>query len=125
IRTPTYHVFEMNKGHHDATLLPLHIKDRGPVLEIDEGRVHALSASATRTEREALVSVTNLDPAEPGRLEVDIRGTGWQPASARILTAPQLAAHNTADAPDTVVPREFDGARKSGDTLVVELPPHS
>lgn len=27
LKTPTFHVFEMNKGHHDAMLLPLHIKD--------------------------------------------------------------------------------------------------
>ncbi len=35
VLTPTYHVFEMNKGHHDATAVPVHVVDRQAPYALD------------------------------------------------------------------------------------------
>ena len=32
--TPTYHVFEMNKGHHDAAGLPVHLRTASPTVPV-------------------------------------------------------------------------------------------
>lgn len=125
VRTPTFHVFEMNRGHQDATLLPIQVKTSATLADADGGELAAISASATRRDRSMLVSATNVDPAEPAQLELDVRGGEWQVGTARILTAPALADHNTASDPATVEPREFDGVQRRGETLVVDLPAHS
>ena len=39
--------------------------------------------------------------------------------SGRVLTADTMTAHNTFDAPDTVVPTEFDAVELAGDLLKV------
>ena len=43
--TPTYHVFEMFKGHHDAVSLPLHLTSEDYAM--GEQKIPALSASAS------------------------------------------------------------------------------
>jgi alpha-N-arabinofuranosidase len=45
--------------------------------------------------------------------------------TGRILTAPAMNAHNTFDAPETVKPSAFDGAKLEGGKLTVVLPAKS
>ena len=59
--TPTYHVFEMYKVHHDATLLPTELA--GPEYAFEDGKVPALNVSASRDGAGKVhVSLGNLDP---------------------------------------------------------------
>ncbi len=62
-----------------------------------------------------------------GRPRSASRLQGVQASSARgqILTAPTLRSLNNFTAPDMVAPAEFTGARVSGGTLSVTLPPKS
>lgn len=125
VRTPTYHVFEMNAGHHDAAALAVHLKGDVPVREVDGGPLALLSASASTTGDTALLSLSNLHADEPQMLVLDLRGREVTGHSARVLTAPTLGAHNTPDTPDAVAPVTFDGVRPHARGLEVELPPHA
>lgn len=125
IKTPTYHVFEMNKGHQDATHLPVRVKSSTADVEAGDHRIATVSASASVKDTTMLLSVSNLDVAEPARLALDVRGAGWQLGAARILTAPSPSAHNTAADPNAVAPQPFDDVRQDGSTLIVDLPAHS
>ncbi|NEE02699.1 alpha-N-arabinofuranosidase [Phytoactinopolyspora halotolerans] len=123
--TPTYHVFEMNKGHQDATLLPLHVIQDSARREADGLEFDAVSASASVKDGRVLVSATNLDLHDDARLRLDLRGGPWTLGEARILTAPAVRSHNTFDDPSAVSPQKFDGADRDGDALVVDVPAHS
>src|SRR5665647_1708979 len=68
VRTPTFHVFEMNKGHQDATSLPTHVAV--PSRTVAGRDVPVVSASASTKDGTVLVSVTNVDLDAP--LEVDV-----------------------------------------------------
>ncbi|QCB94993.1 alpha-N-arabinofuranosidase [Cellulomonas shaoxiangyii] len=125
VRTPSYHVFEMNTPHHDASALTVHLKGDVPTREVDGGTLALLSASASTTGETALVSLSNLDADQPVTLVLDLRGRDVTGHSARVLTAPRLDAHNTPDAPDAVAPTAFDGVRPHARGLEVELPAHS
>ncbi len=122
--TPTYHVFEFYTVHHDATLLPLTISDANYTL--GDAEVPALSATASRaSDGKIHLTVTNLDPNNSHTLATALRGAEVSEVSGRILTASAMNAHNTFDNPEAVKPTTFNGARLSGDTLTIEMPPKS
>ncbi|WP_432499314.1 alpha-L-arabinofuranosidase C-terminal domain-containing protein, partial [Kineococcus gypseus] len=124
VLTPSYHVFEMNKGHHDAEVLALALRGAAPVREVQGKELVTFSASASTRDGRVLISLTNLDAEEPLAVELDLRGARLGTPTARVLTADAIGAHNTAtDTP--VAPRALDGVRLEGTTLHVTLPAHS
>ncbi len=125
ILTPTYHVFEMFKGHQDAAYLPLDVQCEPYTFE---GRtLPAVSASASRdASGQVLLTLCNLDPNAGREFTCELRGMPAAGAvSGRILTAGAMTAHNTFDQPDAIRPQPFDGARLEGDTLAIALPAKS
>jgi alpha-L-arabinofuranosidase len=123
VLTPTYHIFEMYKGHHDATLLPLHLETGSYVFEDKE--VPALSASASKKDGKILLSVVNVDPRLDSEMVIDFRGQNVTRYTARILTAKELDAHNTYDKPESVKPAEFNQGRLRNNELRVTIPAKS
>ena len=125
VRTPTYHVFEMNRGHHDAAALDVHVVEQDTERQVGDARLDTLSLSASVKDGAVLISVSNLDAERDLAVDVDLRGGGIGPVSARLLTADALHRHNTAGEPDAVAPRPFDGVKAIDAGLRVELPAHS
>jgi alpha-N-arabinofuranosidase len=124
ILTPTYHVFEMYKVHHDATLLPVELQC-GDYRFGDE-KVPAINVSASKDKSGKVhLSLCNLDPANSRELRCTFQGLQAKRVSGRALTADAMTAHNTFDRPDTVKPAAFDGFRLNDDTLTVTLPSKS
>jgi alpha-N-arabinofuranosidase len=124
VLTPTYHVFQMNRGHHDATSLAVHVLEAPALREADGRPLQVVSASASTTGATALVSLSNLDAEASLTVDVDLRGRAVTSASARLLAGSSAAAHNTAGAPDAVAPVDLDVEVVEG-TLRVTLPAHS
>jgi alpha-N-arabinofuranosidase len=126
VLTPTYHVFAMNTGHHDARALQAHVVDADDAThEVDGATMPTLSASASTTGATALVSLSNLDAELPRTVVLDLRGRAVVGHRAQVLTAGTLGAHNTPDQPDAVAPRAHDGVRPHTRGLEVDLPAHS
>ncbi|MFP3713410.1 alpha-N-arabinofuranosidase [Puerhibacterium sp. TATVAM-FAB25] len=125
VLTPTYHVFAMNTGHHDAAALAVHLRGDVPTREVDGGELPLVSASASTRGDTALVSLTNLDADAARTVVLDLRGRDVVGHTARVLTAPALNAHNTAATPDAVAPALHDGVRAHKRGLEVDLPAHS
>ena len=126
VLTPTYHVFEMNKVHHDATLIPSELSCE--FSSDAERSFPVLSASASRNAAQAIhLTLTNAHPdqAAPITCEMGAATATLQSVSARVLTAPALDTHNTFAQPDAVTPQPFKNFRIEGKNLVVELPPRS
>ena len=122
--TPTYHVFEMNKVHHDATGVPVEIT--APDYTLGDKKIPQVSASASVADGGTLnVSLSNLHHDLPVAIDADLRGANASRVTGRLLTADKLDAHNTFDAPDAVKPTEFNEAKVSGGRLRVTLPPRS
>ncbi|WP_108718283.1 alpha-N-arabinofuranosidase [Miniimonas sp. S16] len=125
VLTPTYHVFEMNVGHHDAASLAVRVKGEVPTREVEGTELPLLSASASTKDDTALVSLSNLDAQEARTVVLDLRGRDVTASSARVLTAATLQTHNTPGAPDAVAPVAHDGVRPHALGLEVDLPAHS
>lgn len=123
--TPTYHVFDLYKAHKGAEALPIKL-NRGKYRYEGE-TLPAVSATASRNaEGRIHISLTNIDPNQERRVEIDLKGMGAGAVqSARILTAEAMDSHNTFDQPNRLMPQAFEGAEVKGGKLVVTLPAKS
>jgi alpha-N-arabinofuranosidase len=121
ILTPTYHVFEMYIPFQDATSLPAEIET--PDYQLGDRSMPAVDVSAARdSDGRIHVAFVNLDPHRAATVSTTISGVRARGASGQLLTAGEMDAHNTFDAPDTVKPKPFE-ARRTRNALVVEIPP--
>jgi alpha-N-arabinofuranosidase len=125
VLTPTYHVFQMNKGHQDAASLRVDVRGALPSRTVGEATLETVSISASRKDGRLLVSLSNLDTEAAADVEIDLRGGTLGEIESLILTAGALQEHNTPESPESVAPRPHKGVSVAGDTLRVHLPAHS
>ena len=124
ILTPTYHVFEMYKVHHDATLLPIELQCGD--YQFGSEKIPALNVSASKDNSGRIhISLCNLDPKNSAQLVCELQGTRAEKISGRALTADAMTAHNTFDKPEVVGPVAFDNFQLKGNILTVTLPSKS
>jgi alpha-N-arabinofuranosidase len=124
ILTPTYHVFDMYKVHHDAQMLP--VKFTSPDYVLEDRRLPALNVSASRDSSGVVhITLVNIDPKNTITLSTTLNQVKWTSVSGQILTSAKITDINTFDKPNTVVISKFDGAKKQGDLLNVVLPSKS
>ena len=124
VLTPTYHVFEMYTVHHDATLLPSEL-DSGNY-EFGSGKIPSVSASASRDKAGKIhVTLCNLHPNAPAEVKCELKGAKARALSGRIVTAPEMNAHNTFTKTDSVKPVEFNAFKTTDDGFTTTLPAKS
>jgi alpha-L-arabinofuranosidase len=123
--TPTYFVFDMYKIHQDAKFLPIELKSID--YEFQGQKIPALNVSASQDSKGAVhISLVNLDAHKKNTIHSSLKGISWDKiVQARILTSERANDINTFEKPATVRTESFHGAKKSGEELVVELPPLS
>ena len=124
VKTPTYWVYDMYKPWQDATVLPIKIDT--PWYAKGKFTLPAVSGSAVKaTDGVVHVALSNVDPNQPNTVTIALDGLNAATVSGSVLTAPEMNAHNTFDAPDAVRPTAFTGARIESGKLVVTLPAKS
>jgi alpha-N-arabinofuranosidase len=124
ILTPTYHVFEMLKVHHDAKHIPVEIES--PAYEMNGKSIPQISAGASVDEKGRVhLSLANLHHDQPASVKCALRGVKASNASGRILTTPAINTFNTFDAPERAKPAAFEEAKAAGDGLTIDLPAKS
>jgi alpha-L-arabinofuranosidase len=124
IVTPTYHVFEMYAVHQDATWLPTELACAD--YSLGSGKMPGLSVSASRDKASRIhVTFCNLDPNRPAEVACQLRGVKPDRGTGRVLTAPEMTAHNTFQEPENVKPAEFKDFRLTDAGLRVVLPAKS
>ncbi len=122
VLTPSYHVFEMYKGHQDARQLECYVQSG--LVGTDEEKVPQLHASASRdAQGRILITVANLSEEAACPLTAFIEEAAASSVSARVL-AGDAHAHNTFDRPDAVAPAAL-AAQFEGGVLRATLPPCS
>ncbi|HVV54838.1 MAG TPA: alpha-L-arabinofuranosidase C-terminal domain-containing protein, partial [Mucilaginibacter sp.] len=124
VLTPTYWIFDMYKVHQDAKYLP--IKLNTPDYEMDGKKIPAVSMSASQDAAGKIhISMVNLDPHHTVTVSASLAGLQWSKIAGQILTSENLTDINTFQQPGRVHLKNFDDAKKNGDSLVVNLPAKS
>ncbi|HEU4653356.1 MAG TPA: alpha-L-arabinofuranosidase C-terminal domain-containing protein [Steroidobacteraceae bacterium] len=124
VLTPTYHVFDLYHVHQGATLLPVQIATE----KYASGTISlpSISVSASRDEKGRVhLSLVNLDPDRDASIAVALNGMRASSASARVLTADAMDAHNDFDAPQRLAPRELRGVSVRGGGVKLTVPAKS
>ena len=88
VKTPTYHVFDLFKAHHDATLLPAEVE----CAELNGFR--QVTASASVKENVVTLTAANLHAEQAEKVLLEIAGCEVKNVTARILTG-DMHARNT------------------------------
>lgn len=126
IKTPTYHVFDLYQAHMGAQAVP--ISADTPTVPTPEGPLPQVSTSASVKDGKLHVTLANTHMHDQAEISLRIDSAIYQKASGRLL-AGEAHAHNTFEAPDTVVPAALDGivlrAEPLGTEVTFTLPPCS
>jgi len=106
--TPTFHVFEMFVPHMGAkSVRALFSAPEVKYTRVDKpAEFWGLSGSASVNGKQLTLTVTNPHMSEAREAEVVVRGARAQSVQARVLTAPDVHAHNTFENPRAVEPRD-------------------
>jgi alpha-L-arabinofuranosidase len=124
VLTPTYHVFDLYKVHHDAMHAPVDLDV--PTYDLEGRSIPSLSATASVDDKKTLhVSLTNLHSSKRADLSIDLKGISASKVTGRLLTAEALNAHNTFEQPENVKLVDFNDVKIEGGVLKVQLPPRS
>lgn len=134
VLTPSYYVFAMNKGHHDAQAVPCSIRPGSVHHESVSGGAGAnenselemisASASVKMDQDQALISVTNLDLSTEHEVLVDLRGFQIGDAHATVLTSGDIHDYNTTEHPHVVTPQPGT-LRSHPRGVAITMPAHS
>jgi alpha-N-arabinofuranosidase len=120
ILTPTYHVFDLYKGHQDATLVSsfLQTEQTGT----GDFRVPQISRSVSIGDDGRLtITLANLSATEAAPVECTFLGGKPSSVSARILSG-AMNAKNDFDCPNDVRIQPFDLTDEQNGTLHLTLP---
>ncbi len=119
--TPTYHVFEMFKGHQNTLLLPVINTSDSPILD---DKTPKLSVSASLgNENLTTLTLCNASLFADETVEIVLEGRVWASANARVLTG-SMDAHNTFEQPENVRPVALPVSFKDN-LLTLSLPRNS
>jgi len=125
VLTPTYHVFNLYKVHHEAMLLPSDMTCGDYMLD-GEKKLPVLNASASKDKNGLIhVSIVNIDPKNDVDLTIDLRGSTVKEVIGKILTAPDITMLNSFENPKTIVPTDFDNAKITKEGIKVKMPAKS
>jgi alpha-N-arabinofuranosidase len=110
--------------HHDATLLPSELTTAD--YQLGNDKIPAVNASASRdAEGKIHVTLCNLNPNQPAEVACELAGAKANKLSGRVLTGPEITAHNTFEKPNTVEPAAFTAFKTTDNGFSVTLPSKS
>lgn len=124
VLTPTYHVMEMYKVHHDALQLPLAVSTEN--YELNGKKLDAISASASRDKNGLVhISLVNIDAGKAKEVTIELNGMQAATVTGRILQSGKVQDHNSFEQPQKIKPAPFTGASIESGNLRLTLPPFS
>lgn len=124
VLTPTYHIYNMYKVHHDATNLPIELLS--PSYTVGTRSLQAMNVSASKDANGVIhVSIVNLDPKNAIETSCKLGQITAKSVSGQIVTAKELATYNSFEKPNEVVMADFKGAKIKDGTLSLTIPAKS
>ncbi|MBN2174218.1 MAG: alpha-N-arabinofuranosidase [Bacteroidales bacterium] len=125
--TPTYHVFDLYKVHHDAKYLPIQLETPAYSM-LGYTSLPAVNASASQDESGTVnITFVNIDPNQEIPVEASLAALGLKIKSvkAKVLTSKNITDINSFDNPEYIKTVDFSGAKTEGNLLKVKLPAKS
>ncbi len=114
--TPTYHVFDLYKAHHDATLVDSYVE----TVQIGgESGVPNLHVSASVSDDDTItITLANLSPTDGYEIDCNITGND---VSARIVGG-NMSDYNDFSNPNKVSVQAYDNLKRTEDGISFMIP---
>lgn len=125
--TPTYHVFDLYQAHQGAeSLRTLVSAPRSTYLRAGSpATIRGLSASASRRDKQVVVTVTNPDLKQTRETEITLRGATIREIKVTTLGDGDARAHNTFANPHAVELRAGNATRRNNGVVTCSFAPAS
>ncbi len=120
IKTPTYYVFDLLKGHQDSNFIPVEWEEKPE--KIERGLPHVDISSSMNAEGKITISIVNISTESNAEGSIAFSGKVPVKAIGKILVG-EVTAHNTFENPENVVARAFHGFTCENGLLKFNLPP--
>ena len=125
VLTPTYHVFNMYKGHMDNTLIPVEYESPLYIYKNDTVPVIHNTISKNK-DGKIFMTVSNLDPRNAQSVEIPFGKLNMKKVKgSKIITTEKFDNCNTFKNPELIKQIDFDGYEFKKGVLSIELPPMS
>ncbi len=118
VKTPTYHVFDLYRGHRGGQVVPADWEGG------EAGGLPRLSGSASVKRGVVTLTVVNTGARSPVEATIKLPSHAIESVEARQMSAPALSACNTFDEPETVAPHEVEVSASEGE-FTFAFPPAS
>ena len=117
--TPTYHVFDLYKEHHDATLLG-HWLEEG-ISGDGKSKIPHLSATVSEKDNQIIITITNLSATEPTDVDIFIPGVNCKNVKGRLLSG-NINAMNDFENSNNVAIKSLSDVKGSDGAITCKLP---
>ena len=118
VLTPTYHVFDLYKGHMDAKELDCFIE--AEETGSDRFRMASVTASASEKDGRITLTLSNLEPDKAQEVTVSLKGERISGAEGRILTG-KMDEYNDFGS-ETLAVQPFTDFETRDGNLVIRMP---
>jgi alpha-N-arabinofuranosidase len=125
--TPTYHVFDLFAPHQGGeSLRTIASAPRSSYSRAGKAAtIRGLSASASRRDKQLILTVTNPDLTATRETEIALRGASVKEVKVTTLAASQARAHNSFENPRAVEPKEGRASLRADGVLNCAFAPAS
>lgn len=125
VKTPTYHVMHMYRYHQGAKLLESAVTGDGKT-GTKEWSVPKVTESVSK-DKDGVITITlnNLSIEASEDVNIKLAGTGYKVVEAKVVTNSDIHAHNTFEAPEEVIEKDFNDYTESEGGIAVKLPSNS
>lgn len=124
VLTPTYHIYDMYKVHHDATYIPVEMLS--PMYRLANRSLPALNVSASKDAQGVIhVSIVNIDPKNDIDASCLLKGVNAKNVSGIILSSDNLTDKNTFEDAEKITLKEFKKAKINKGELSLTVPAKS
>jgi len=118
VLTPTYHVFDLYKGHMDAKEMDCFVEAEESGTE--KWRIANVTASASEKDGKVTLTLANLEPDKAQEITVSLKGEKIQGAEGRILTG-KMDEYNDFGR-ETLAVKPFSDFEVKDGELVIRMP---
>jgi len=120
VLTPTYHVFDLYKGHQNSTLIESYIQQ--DLIGTDEAQVPTLNVSASEgIDGKVRVTITNLSATESQDLICHLSGNTFSSASIRYISG-DIDDFNDFGKPQKVSIETMPDITIDNNTFILDIP---
>lgn len=119
VKTPTYHVFDLFKGHQDALWLPVTWAERPET--IDRGLPNVDISASTTEDGRVYITMVNLSADRNAGIGLNFANLRAIEAKGRLISG-EVTAHNTFENPNVIDTRALDKINIIDGEVSLKLP---